>query len=993
MATIRARARRWALLLVAAMLPLGFGLGRSDASGGSSDYRALASVGETGAIALRDDGAVLRLGDASPLSMPSTTTAVPVVDTKVTATGTVAVLRADGSVSFDAGVPFTCATDEKWWPAVSFALTADGRGAWMALMNGTVISCGTAPDIGPTTPAFDAPVVAIAETADGAGYYLLTARGVVLPFGSARRHGEGVPGGSRFVSMAATADGYWLARADGAVQSFGDAPTWGNALTSGLAIVDLATTPSRRGFRLLGTSGDVVTFGPVEPMNDALPIGGSVARDTFEDGESAWVSWWGPPRPRIVNDARSGTAALLVPGHWSTFGNITRTVEGLRGGHTYRLSYWVKGNTSVGGEFNWSPPDWSVVVSGRLPSLAITAERWSRVSVDLTAPTGAERLWLGLYADADFVLDDVTLVGPVDRPPGGVSSSSVSSGSSSTLQPATTAAGTTSATTTPTTPPPESPGTLPAATLPTTTRPLPTTSPPTQPTTTVAAPVPTTLPPAPVPTPRVGRPPSGPDEIDARVCGSSRLLGGPISAGAAGALYVGRSVVTVPAGDNSGAFSGGAGTVYWLAPGRHTLGSSPFGQIQPKDDDVYIGAPGAVLDGAATNRYAFVGHAQRVAIRYLTITGFDAPVNEGVVNHDSGDHWLIEFSTIRANGGGGMMAGSGQVVRQSCLAENGQYGFNAYQGGDGITDVVFDHNEIMGNNTGDWEVRQPGCGCTGGGKFWAVKGARITNNWVHDNHSVGLWADTNNIDFLFERNVVDHNDNVGIWYEISYNARIVDNLLTRNGWVSGRSNQGAPAPAIYLSESGGDSRLRSTTAGAAIIEIAGNQLVDNFSGITLYENTNRFCNSNGNSSTGYCTPFVGNGKIPAPQQYGYGQPINPSHQCTAPGIASEPLYTDCRWRTQHVSIHDNALAFNPSVVPCAGKFCGAMSLYGSGADNQAWQPYTVSGTLDALSFGQDNRWRNNTYQGPWKFMTRFGDQVDLATWRGTYAQDQGSSFG
>jgi hypothetical protein len=200
-------------------------------------------------------------------------------------------------------------------------------------------------------------------------------------------------------------------------------------------------------------------------------------------------------------------------------------------------------------------------------------------------------------------------------------------------------------------------------------------------------------------------------------------------------------------------------------------------------------------------------------------------MNEGVVNHDSGNRWTMDHVTITGNAGAGMMVGAGQVVRSSCLADNGQYGFNAYQGGDGITDIVFEHNEITGNNTQDWEAKQPGCGCTGGGKFWAVKGAKVTENWVHDNHSVGLWADTNNVDFLFERNIVDHNDSVGIWYEISYNARIVNNLLTRNGWVSGKKDQGAPAPAIYLSESGGDSRLPTTNVGAPLVEIAGNTIV------------------------------------------------------------------------------------------------------------------------------------------------------------------------
>ena len=351
--------------------------------------------------------------------------------------------------------------------------------------------------------------------------------------------------------------------------------------------------------------------------------------DTFET-PTAWTTWWGPPRPEPAAEAHTGTGALRVPGHWSTFANVTRTIEGLQGGRSYELSYWVKGGAVVGGQFNWSDPDWRDVTSGRLPRTPTTAGVWTQARVQLTAPVGAQRLWLGLVAASDFLLDDVQLKGA----PG--------SGGGTPPPPGTTAPGTTA----PTTPGTTSPG----ATTPTT-RPAP------GPTTTAAAAAGHDAAARAGARRRVGRPPSGPDEIDARVCGSSRLLGGPISAAAAAALHAGRTVVTVPAGDNSGAFSGGAGTVYWFAPGRHTLGSSPFGQIQPKDDDVYIGAPGRGAGRCGVNRYAFVGHAQRVAIRYLTITGFDAPVNEGVVNHDSGDHWLIEFSTIRANGGGGMMAG------------------------------------------------------------------------------------------------------------------------------------------------------------------------------------------------------------------------------------------------------------------------------------------------------------------------------------------------
>ena len=88
----------------------------------------------------------------------------------------------------------------------------------------------------------------------------------------------------------------------------------------------------------------------------------------------------------------------------------------------------------------------------------------------------------------------------------------------------------------------------------------------------------------------------------------------------------------------------------------------------------------------------------------------------------------------------------------------------------GASNITMTGNEISGNNTDDWERRQPGCGCSGGGKFWEVKGATVTDNYVHDNHGVGLWADTNNSGFLFKGNYIADNDGEGLMYEASYNA-------------------------------------------------------------------------------------------------------------------------------------------------------------------------------------------------------------------------------
>src|SRR4051794_14246492 len=100
-----------------------------------------------------------------------------------------------------------------------------------------------------------------------------------------------------------------------------------------------------------------------------------------------------------------------------------------------------------------------------------------------------------------------------------------------------------------------------------------------------------------------------------------------------------------------------AGTTFWLPPGTHRLAADQFGQVIPKDGDVYLGAPGAVLDGRGLNRAAFTQQAKNVVIRGLTIQNFVAPQDQGVVNHDSGEHWVIENSTIQRNTGAALMAG------------------------------------------------------------------------------------------------------------------------------------------------------------------------------------------------------------------------------------------------------------------------------------------------------------------------------------------------
>jgi hypothetical protein len=455
----------------------------------------------------------------------------------------------------------------------------------------------------------------------------------------------------------------------------------------------------------------------------------------------------------------------------------------------------------------------------------------------------------------------------------------------------------------------------------------------------------------------------------AAVCGATRP--GPTEA-PPNAIPVNPSVV----GDLSAKTEANPpGTTFWLAPGQHRLAGDEFAQVQPKSGDTYLGAPGAILDGAGVNRYAFTGKAATVTIRHLTVRGFVSPVNEGVVNHDSGAGWTIEHNTLIDNDGAAMMAGPRQVIRGNCLKDNGQYGLNACCGA--IVHMLLEGNEFVGNNTDDLERKYPGCGCTGAMKFWAVNGVDIRRNWIHDNHGPGIWADTNNNDFLIEHNLIEGNDGSAVFYETSYNAIIRNNTLRRNNLLEGKGfadrRDNFPAAAIYVSESGGDPRVPARTDK---IDIYRNVFDDNWSGITLWENADRFCNSPANTSTDTCTLLV-----------------KDVTRCERPGIASAPLLEDCRWKTQRVAIWRNRFSVNPKAIGC-DSLCARMAVISNVGTSPAWSPYKGDVIQKAITYDQGNRWYDNTYLGPWTFMPLDTDsRVDPARWQGpAYRQDQGSTF-
>ncbi|MGH9101318.1 MAG: right-handed parallel beta-helix repeat-containing protein, partial [Acidimicrobiales bacterium] len=358
--------------------------------------------------------------------------------------------------------------------------------------------------------------------------------------------------------------------------------------------------------------------------------------------------------------------------------------------------------------------------------------------------------------------------------------------------------------------------------------------------------------------------------------------------------------------------------------------------------------------------------------------------------------WTISHDTVTGNSpGAGVILGTNGTITDSCLSDNGQYGFQVTSNLDasplthGPSNVTVKDNEISGNDTYNWEAQQGGCGCSGGAKFWEVDGATVTDNFVHDNHNVGLWADTNDTSFDISGNFISGNFGEGIIYEISYNASIVRNTFVDNAWGNGPTNPGFPTGAIYISESGGDPSVPGPFSGELLVK--DDILADNWSGVVLWESADRFCGSPNNSSTGTCT-------------LGDPRTVNIS-SCDAANLASAlpggagalpDYYELCRWKTQNVSVEDDTFIYSKSRIPgCDGtaNSCGENAVFSQWGTSPSWSPYKGDVIENAITFRRDNRFQHNVYLGPWRFMAH--DQatvVDFSTWQHEFHQDVSTRY-
>jgi hypothetical protein len=186
---------------------------------------------------------------------------------------------------------------------------------------------------------------------------------------------------------------------------------------------------------------------------------------------------------------------------------------------------------------------------------------------------------------------------------------------------------------------------------------------------------------------------------------------------------------------------------------------------------LYDDPAGHVVETSVTSR-AFGGSARDVVIRDLTIEKYASRAQYGAIESDDGTGWTVDNVTLQYNHGAGIRMGSETRLTNSRIVNNGQLGIRAF-GENGL----IEGNEIAYNNYAGfdsyWEA--------GGSKFSDTNTLTVRNNYVHHNDGPGLWTDINNINTLYENNLVLYNQRNGIYHEISYAAVISNNVVKFNG--------------------------------------------------------------------------------------------------------------------------------------------------------------------------------------------------------------------
>jgi Right handed beta helix region len=175
---------------------------------------------------------------------------------------------------------------------------------------------------------------------------------------------------------------------------------------------------------------------------------------------------------------------------------------------------------------------------------------------------------------------------------------------------------------------------------------------------------------------------------------------------------------------------------------------------------------------ATVAAFAFESTARDVLIRNVTVEKYASVAQKGAIHASEATGWTIEDCEVRLNSGAGIAIGTGGHVRDCDIHHNGEIGVAGYG-----RDIWIEKNRIWSNNIYGFDYTWQ----AGGVKIALSDGVKFLGNHVYDNVGPGLWCDIDCRNVVYDGNLVENNQDIGIFHEISFKAVIRNNVVRHNG--------------------------------------------------------------------------------------------------------------------------------------------------------------------------------------------------------------------
>lgn len=214
--------------------------------------------------------------------------------------------------------------------------------------------------------------------------------------------------------------------------------------------------------------------------------------------------------------------------------------------------------------------------------------------------------------------------------------------------------------------------------------------------------------------------------------------------------------------------------------------------VRPATDEPIAGDK-AMVEASVRDRILIV-EGEHVRIEGLRFRYAANRAQQGAVEIE-GDHVTVEDCTFeRTNASGAEFTGENVTVRNCTFAHNGQLGFGANRAHRlHLTGCTVRNNNTKNFNRG-WEA--------GGNKICLTRGAVLEHSTFIENRGNGIWFDIGNEDCVVRNCLIAHNENAGLFYEISYALHAYGNVIVGNGFAFTPGAWGAAA-GISISSSPG----------------------------------------------------------------------------------------------------------------------------------------------------------------------------------------------